>query len=392
MKRICILLNGRIKHDSRVIKIINTLSANSYVDLFYINGNINEDKKMFNHNVQLYSFYHPINFLQLVFRHSLFFYEFNFFYKKIKETRKVYDVVYCNDLPTLNVGYKYKKKYGARLIYDSHEIYIETVNQFYTKKKNLFKNTLFEISIRFMKISGRIFEKKVVKYVDALITVNSSIANYFEEKYKIKNVEFIMNIPILKKETMWNRNLKKELNYLESDFIVIYQGILNNGRGLLPLVNAFKFLPNKFKLLVLGEGILYDDILETVSVLGLESQVKLMGRVPITVLHNYTKIASLGVNLLEAYNLSTYLALPNKLFEYIHAEIPVLCSKTKESIEIVNKYEIGFLTGLSPKEISQAIEECSTLDLSKYKKNCNIAKSRLNWQAQEDMLRRIVLE
>ena len=177
MKRICILLNGRIKHDSRVIKIINTLSANSYVDLFYINGNINEDKKMFNHNVQLYSFYHPINFLQLVFRHSLFFYEFNFFYKKIKETRKVYDVVYCNDLPTLNVGYKYKKKYGARLIYDSHEIYIETVNQFYTKKKNLFKNTLFEISIRFMKISGRIFEKKVVKYVDALITVNSSIAN-----------------------------------------------------------------------------------------------------------------------------------------------------------------------------------------------------------------------
>ena len=38
MPKICILLNGEIKNDNRVIKMIRTLSQRAYVDLYYVNG------------------------------------------------------------------------------------------------------------------------------------------------------------------------------------------------------------------------------------------------------------------------------------------------------------------------------------------------------------------
>lgn len=391
MKRIGLLLNGKIQFDSRVIKVINTLSKDAIVDLYYINGNVDEDCRIFNNNVRIFSFRHPSTFLQKTYRHSFFVYEFNFFYRKLCLSGERYDVIYCNDLPTLNSGLKYKKKFGAELIYDSHEVYIETVNQFYTKKKNFIKNILFDISIQIMKISGRFYESRAIKRADVIITVNNSIANYFEKRYKLEKVEVIMNVPLLEEKQLWDKDLREELGIDKDDFIVIYQGILNMGRGLISLVEAFRILPSKYKLLILGDGILFEDLERIINEFEIGSQVIMKGRAPIEYLHNYTKLADIGVNLLETYNLSTYYALPNKLFEYMHAEVPVLCTKTKESVNIINKYKIGFLTNINAEDIANKIIESSNSDLSFYIDNCNKAKKDLNWQAQEDLLKKLVL-
>ena len=61
----------------------------------------------------------------------------------------------------------------------------------------------------------------------------------------------------------------------------------------------------------------------------------------VTRVSDFNASADIGINLLEDLNLSKVYASPNKLFEYIHAGIPVLCSNTIENERILNKYQIG---------------------------------------------------
>ena len=82
MTKVCVLLNGSIKHDNRVIKIINTLSQKCRVDLFYIRGD-SEDKSLFNLNVKLFPVEYPYSLRLKIIQHSFFWHEFNFFINQV---------------------------------------------------------------------------------------------------------------------------------------------------------------------------------------------------------------------------------------------------------------------------------------------------------------------
>jgi hypothetical protein len=66
---------------------------------------------------------------------------------------------------------------------------------------------------------------------------------------------------------------------------------------------------------------------------------KKIGWVILRKIFSFSSGADIGINLLEDYNLSKKLASPNKLFEYIHSEMPVICSDTIENRKVFNKYK-----------------------------------------------------
>ena len=383
MKKIAILLNGEIINDYRVIKIINTLSSIAVIDLFYINGNLTEDSELFKANVNLISVNHKTTFWVNFLRHTFFCFEFNFFIKEVLRRKQTYDIIWSNDLPTLFPAYKLSKKLNSKLVYDSHEIYIETLNQFFPKKSIFFKKIIFEFLLFFMKKHGNFIENKYVKKTFKFITVNESLLDYFKEKYNLKHGCAILNCPVKNfKDTFFeNLSLRKTLNIEHNTKVVIYQGVFNEGRGLRLLIEAFKFLPYDYKLLLIGSGTLQNDLRYYIIKLNLEHRIFI--DFDNFEENYYTCIADVGVNLLEPLNLSKKLASPNKVFQYIHAGIPVVLSKSPENIRILKDFDIGMLTDLNPENIAKDIMQVVVRGKSFYKKEIFSARNLYNWQNEE---------
>ena len=384
------LLNGPIQNDHRVIKTLTTLSKDATIDLFYINGETN-DNSLFVHNIFLYSFIFKNSFKRKVIQHSLFGYEFNFFVNKVIRLRKSYDYIWANDLPTLYPAYKIAKKLNSKLVYDSHEIYIETLNQFFPSKASFVKSIIFSSLLKVMKLHGSFIEKKIIKESHYFITVNDSLLNYFKKKHEIKNSCVVMNFPYLNKADFKKIDLLKKNNWNNSAKLLLYQGVINKGRGIDIIIKTLKILPGNFKLIIIGDGPLKKELINLSLKLNLFKRIDFINKVPIEELLNYTSSSHLGINLLESYNLSKKFASPNKLYEYIHAGIPVIASNKVENIKVFNKYNIGKLVENNPKNISENIQLIFKSDIDIFKQECNKAKEEFNWEVQEDKILSIIV-
>ncbi|MFM7682853.1 MAG: glycosyltransferase [Bacteroidota bacterium] len=391
MKRIAILLNGTIQNDYRVIKIIQTLSLNNTIHLYYIDGDVLIDSALFNTNVSLYSTQHKVTFWTKFLRHSWFCFEFSFFQQKVLSSGEKYDIIWANDLPTLFPAAKISKRLNCKFLYDSHEIYTETLNQFFPRNSSGIKKYVYTLLIFLMRKHGVSIEKKYIPLTNVFITVNQSLLTYFSERYQISKGLVIMNLPKLNQQNnQLAIDFRKQFSWEANSFIVLYQGQLNEGRGLKLVLEAFKFLDDSFKLILIGNGSLQIDLNKWVNENSCSNRIKFIDTVSLDKLPSHTKGADVGMNILENYNLSKELASPNKLFEYIHAEIPVVASFSKENIRVFEKFNIGLMTNNIPKEIATKIMEISSMDKCLFHLPLSEAKSHYKWENQLDMLESII--
>lgn len=394
-KTIAILLNNSVYNDTRVIKIINTISVLSRVHLFYINGNIEEDKKLFDENVTLYPVWRDKTLMVKILRHSFFCFEFNFMKKLILDQKINYDYIWANDLPTLYPAFQIAKKINSKLIYDSHEIYTETINQFFPRDCKGIKRIVIKLIIGFMRKHGKRIERKIIPRTNTFITVNLSLLEYFKSQTHVPNGIVVMNLPHLKDfdNDPDKVDFRKQFEWKQTDTILIYQGFLNEGRGLTLLINSIKLTKAHFKLIIIGNGTLKESLEKQVKESELNEQIKFFDFVPFYKLQNYTKGADIGINFLEDFNLSKKLASPNKLFEYIHAGIPVLCSDTVENKRILDQFNIGILVNNTAEAISLKLNDFSEMNVqekNKFKLELTKAKKVFCWENQIETINRII--
>lgn len=283
------------------------------------------------------------------------------------------DVLVANDLDTLWPNYKISKLKSAHLVYDSHELFCEVPElQNNPKKKNIWKN-----------IERKIFPK--LKYV---FTVNDSIAKIYSEEYKV-DVKVVRNIPLLSNQTKIENVSKEQLGISTDKKIIVLQGAgINIDRGAEEAVQAMQYVENAI-LLIIGSGDVMDVLKKMVNDLKLDSKVKFIGKVPFQKLVQYTRHADLGLTLDKDTNINYKYSLPNKLFDYIHAGVPVLSSSLVEIKKIIDKYVIGdCITSHEPKHIADKINAILQDEnkLQLWKKNTKIASEKLNWEIEEKAL------
>lgn len=390
--KIAILLNGPVSNDSRMIKITKTISKYIKVDLFCLKGLASDYDIFDKERVNLICLERDSGLLHKLTIHTCFYNEFKYYTNKVLETKQNYEFVYACDLPMLKPALELKKKINAKVIYDSHELYNEGLNQFFPnfKKSTFIKKTAMSISLRIMYFLGVRAENKMVQKVDHFITTSNSYKNYFEEKYKVSGIQKVMNCPP-SQEHKQSVNYRELFNWTEKDFIVIYQGGMNPGRGLSLLISAIDNCPDNIKLVFLGFGPIEEKLKAQTKSLDLGNKVKFVSRVKPHELIGYSMGADLGVNLLEDFNLNKKLASTNKLFEYIHANIAILASDTPENEYVLNKYHLGFLVQNNLKDLTEKIITASKSDLSTFKKNGALASKEFNWENQEDVFKKIFL-
>lgn len=389
-KRIAMLLNGEVNNDYRVIKMIRTLSKNVGVDLYYVNGVVERDKLHFDTSVRLKSIGHSTNFKVKLLRHSYFCFEFNFLMKEVVRSKEEYQLIWANDLPTLYPAWKLSVHFGCPLVYDSHEIYTETINQFFPRYAVGIKKWITKSLIRFMRKHGEKTERKIFSQMDAFITVNHSLLNYYTQKYAPKAGYVIMNLPIQSEIKITQKvDYRTLYNWKSSDKIILYQGAFNEGRGLRFLPDVMKLLPDHIKLILIGDGPLKVELQQLFSV---QDRVKYIATVSLADLANYTAGADIGINLLESFNLSKKFASPNKLFEYIHADLPIVATDTIENRKVLDEFMIGTLTNNDPVAIAKAIRTTLDIENDAFQPGFENAKRTYRWESQEDTIDSMLLE
>jgi len=149
---------------------------------------------------------------------------------------------------------------------------------------------------------------------------------------------------------------------------------------------------NGVTLLILGSGDVVATLKKMVGELGLSDKVLFKDRMPYAEMMAHTRLADLGLTLDRDTNINYRYSLPNKLFDYIHAGIPVLASDLVEVNRIVHQYDIGdSIKDLTPESLAKKITEM--LQSQKYgdwKANCAKATAELNWETESKQLSEMI--
>jgi glycosyltransferase involved in cell wall biosynthesis len=278
------------------------------------------------------------------------------------------DILVSNDLDTLPAVYLASVIKNRVLVYDSHEYFTEVPE------------------LRNRRFTRKIWEKIeswILPRIHFSSTVSRPIADEYNKKYNIK-MAVIRNLPFRKTSAEDPEfKLRKK-----SEKIIIYQGVLNMGRGLEMAIQAMQYTQN-VQLVIIGGGDIEKELKEQATSLGLDDKIKFTGRISPDKLFDYTVQADLGISLEEDLGLNYRFALPNKVFDYIQAGVPVLVSDLPEVKSIVLQYDVGMINSAkTPVELGSLFNTILT-DVSKlraWKINAKKAAAELCWENEEQKL------
>ena len=171
--------------------------------------------------------------------------------------------------------------------------------------------------------------------------------------------------------------------------IILYKGAgINIHRGAEEALEAMLYL-NDAVLLFIGSGDVIEKLKGMRDMLKLTEKIVFLPKLPLDELRQYTMVADIGLTLDKDTNINYRYSLPNKLFDYIHAGLPVLASPLKEVKKIVDFYKIGMTTeNDNPKHIAEKINDmfsdCNRF--AQWKENLKLASQELNWENEEKKL------
>lgn len=297
-------------------------------------------------------------------RGALFYAEYNlrlfFFLLFSKKT-----VLFSNDLDTLLPNYLVSKLQKKKLLFDSHELFSEVpelANR--TRVKNIWLS----------------LEQKIIPKLKHVITVCDSIKDHYQSLYGV-TASVVRNIPENKKahQTEFDFDTKDKK-------IILYQGSVNIGRGLELMIDTMPLLDD-YLLIVIGDGDILTELKEKASKQSLEGQVKFLGKKTPEELKKLTPNANIGMSLEEDLGLNYRYALPNKLFDYIHANIPVIVSDLPEMSKLVSQYKIGEI--LLKRTSEELAEKIKTIVENDYQEQLKIAGKELNWSKEKEKIKAI---
>lgn len=353
-RKIIISVTNDIAYDQRMQKTAYTLEKNGYAVL--IVGRLKQNSQPISspnfttHRFNL--FFHKGKFFYLEYNIRLFFFLL----------RQSADIFCAVDLDTIMPNVLVGKIKKIPVVYDAHEYFTEVP----------------EVQGRpWVKVIWKWVERWSIPQVAAMYTVSTGLADMFDMEYHQK-CQLIFNFP-LKQSSEITRTREN---------IILYQGDINEGRGLELAIEAMKYIES-YKLCIVGQGYDLERLKNLCREWSLDEKVQFIPSQSPENLRALTLKAKIGLNLLENKGLNHYYSLANKFFDYIQVGVPPISMAFPEYQKINEQYACGILIdGLNLKAYLEAILPIlhSSKTYDDLVENCYLAASFLNWETQEKEL------
>ena len=352
-KRIIFCVTNDLNYDQRMHRICSTLQTEGYaVEL--VGRKLKNSKQL---EKQTFSQKR----LRCIFnKGKLFYLEINFrlfFYLLFSDA----SIFVANDIDTILAVYFASILKNKKRVFDAHELFSEVP----------------ELAERPMsKAVWRWLEKMMIPRYKTKYTVSESIAKYYLEIYQ-QQFNVIRNVPLYKKTIEFNNDSN----------IILYQGALNDGRGLAQMIDAMQEV-HDFVLWIAGRGDIEEELKNQVKEMQLENKIKFLGVLSPLELESITINAKIGINLLENKGLNYYYSLANKFFDYMQVGIPTINMAFPEYIKINKEYETTILIDdLSKDSILEAVNKLRDKQFyQQLQLNCNKAKEVYTWENESKKL------
>lgn len=295
----------------------------------------------------------------------------------VRETRALApDVVHANDANALVPALLSTIGTRARVVYDSHELW---------RHRNILRRNRWLAPY----VEAAI-ESVGIRMVAGVITVSPSIADWLQRTYSLRErPTLVRNIPTARELPDPAQGRLHELAGLApADKVVSYVGGITTGRGLEETVDAMALLPEDTHLVLLGYGEqrYVDGLLERARTAGVHRRVHLAGSVPSPEVPQALADADVAVVFVRPICLSYRYSLPNKLFESIHAGLPIVAADLPDTAEVVRRYGVGEVFDAStPEDLAAAVREVLGHPAA-YRVAARAAAAELTWEHEADQL------
>ncbi len=310
-----------------------------------------------------------------------------YYARKIKS-----DVISGRDIQGLLIGWlsTFFSKKKPLLIYDAHEFELGRSTM---REKSYFKKNIVKL-----------VEKKLIKRCSFTIVVNDWVANELQRIYCLRQrpivVRNIPNIfPVDTNVCMKTREtILKELCVDDNKFLLMYHGMIMRERNIEALIQIAQMNEN-VAVIILGNLNEKDDYISELKCfatnLKVSDRVLFHSAVSFEELWKYVGAVDCGMILATAKIKNTLYSLPNKFFENIQSETPVICPHYPAMKALVDKYKIGLTCDPTQiDEINVCVEKMRT-DKDFYqqcKANLKKAKEELCWEKEKEIVKEVYLE
>lgn len=283
--------------------------------------------------------------------------------------RHNFDVIHCHDLDTLIVGVWIKFVFRRKLIYDAHE---------------KFSMMVLMSSSRSISRLVEIYERILLWMVDQIIVASSKFGRELERTVS-RPVAVIGNWqenPVLDMKRVGE--IRKNLAGDAYELFIIYIGVLDRSRQILPMIEAVKTYP-QIKFAIFGDGIQRSRILDSITA---TKNIEYGGVIPLAMVPYYTAAADVVFYMLnEKQPISAYQA-PNSLGFALVTGRALLASNSGELGIAINRYKCGVMPDdATAKSIKSALNILLDHDkLIEFQSNARMAGNELNWEAMQGVL------
>lgn len=291
------------------------------------------------------------------------------------------DIYHAHDVSALPACFLAACLRRKPLIYEAHEM-------------PLFERSVAEMSRgrRWLHRLLGVLLAYIIPRCAGVITVSPPIVEEIRSRYGVPDVALIRSVPPYRAVPKSER-LRERLHLRSEVRIALYQGYVQPNRGLDRLVRAAAFLDNDIVIVIMGanRGTTQAQLEALIASEGVGDRVKMLPPVPYADLLDWTASADIGLNVASPdYSLNVRYFLPNKLFEYLMAGLPVLTSPLEAMVAIVEKYDVGqVLPSLVPAEIGAALNRmlADATGLARQRSNAlQAVRDELNWEKESACL------
>ncbi len=280
--------------------------------------------------------------------------------------RRRIDVVSCHSLTVLPIGVLFRLLRRSTLVYTPHELETEVATPPIPRSL------------------GKLIERRLIGQADVVIVVGDKIGEWYAAEYGLDNVMVVRNIPRrLEAATGRSDVIRQQLGIEAEELVFLYQGGIHDGRGIKVLLAAFGQVPLDRHIVFLGYG-------------GMSEEVKAHARERANIHHlpavtpdqlaRYTASADVGMSLIENISLSYYYSLPNKLFEYMQAGLPVISSDFPEVQLLHDRYDFGWLSPVEADAVAKLVTSITAQDLEAKRSNSVAAAKEISWDGEQGLL------